>query len=497
MTFDRPTDAPPANRWAALLALCAGMLMIVLDATIVNVALSAIQDDLGFSGSGLAWVVNAYLIAFGGLLLLAGRLGDLVSRRGVFLCGLAVFTGASLACGLAQSEGMLIAARFVQGAGGALTSAVILGMIVTLFPEPREQAKAIGVYAFVASSGGSIGLLVGGALTQALDWHWIFFVNVPIGIATALCVRRLLPRDVGTGLREGADLPGALLVTGALMLAVYTIVKPAAEDGWGATSTLAFGGVSLALLAAFVAREASARSPLIPLRIFRSRTLVGANLIQALGAAGMFGTFFLGSLYLQRVLGCDALQIGLAFLPVTLLMGVVSLRFADRLAMRLGARLAAIPGLVLLVAGLVLLAQAPVGGDYVTDLLPAMALLGTGAGICFPAIMNLAMSDATPQDAGLASGLVNTTAQVGGALALAVLATLSSSRADALAHGGASTAAALTGGFHLAIWIGAGLVAVAVLVAVAIVPAARAAAGTDTATDPAGPAIEAALAEAT
>jgi EmrB/QacA subfamily drug resistance transporter len=467
------SETTTANRWAALLALCAGMLMIVLDATIVNVALPAIQDDLGFSGSSLAWVVNAYLIAFGGLLLLAGRLGDLISRRGVFLCGLAVFTGASLACGLAQSEGMLIAARFVQGAGGALTSAVILGMIVTLFPEPREQAKAIGVYAFVASSGGSIGLLVGGALTQALDWHWIFFVNVPLGIATALCVRRLLPRDVGAGLREGADLPGAVLVTSALMLAVYTIVKPAAEDGWGATSTLALGALSLGLLAAFVAREASARSPLVPLRIFRSRTIVGANLIQALGAAGMFGTFFLGSLYLQRVLGYDALQIGLAFLPVTLLMGFVSLRYADRLAMRFGARLTTIPGLLLLVAGLVLLAQAPADGDFVVDLLPAMALLGAGAGVCFPAIMNLAMSDATPQDAGLASGLVNTTAQVGGALALAVLATLSSARADALADGGASTAAALTGGFHLAVWIAAGLVAVAVLVAVVIVPAAR------------------------
>jgi EmrB/QacA subfamily drug resistance transporter len=468
-------DHPTTNRWAALLVLCAGVLMIVLDMTIVNVALPSIQDDLGFSGSGLAWVVNAYLIAFGGLLLLAGRLGDLISRRGVFLAGLGVFTAASLACGLAQSGDMLVIARFVQGAGGALTSAVVLGMIVTLFPEPREQAKAIGVYAFVASAGGAIGLLVGGVLTQALDWHWIFIVNVPIGIATAITTRRLIGHDKGAGLRAGADVPGAVLVTGALMLAVYTIVKPAAEDGWGSASTLVCGALALALLAAFVAREATARSPLVPLRIFRSRTIAGANLIQALGAAGMFGAFFLGSLFLEQVLGYDALEIGLAFLPTCVLMGVVSLRCTDRLVMRFGARNTVIAGLALLVAGLVLFAQTPSDAQFATNLLPAMALLGVGAGVCFPALMNLAMSGATPQDAGLASGLVNTTAQVGGALALAVLATLSSSRSDALARGGAAAADALTGGYHLAFWIAAGLVVVAVLVAVAVVPAARAA----------------------
>jgi EmrB/QacA subfamily drug resistance transporter len=448
------------------------MLMIVLDMTIVNVALPSIQDDLGFSGSSLAWVVNAYLIAFGGLLLLAGRLGDLISRRRIFLAGLGVFTGASLLCGLAPNQGVLVAARFVQGAGGAMTSAVILGMIVTLFPEPRDQAKAIGVYAFVASSGGSIGLLVGGAITQVLDWHWIFFVNGPIGIATALLAARLLERDTGPGLRNGADLPGAVLITGALMLAVYTIVKPAAEDGWGARATLACGATSLLLLAAFVVREATARSPLIPLRIFRSRTIVGANLTQALGAAGMFGTFFLGSLYLQRVLGYDALQIGLSFLPVTLVMGILSLRYTDRLAMRFGARRTVIYGLVPIAAGLVLFAQAPVDAAFATDLLPVMLLLGAGAGICFPALMNLAMSGATPSDAGLASGLVNTTAQVGGALALAVLATLSSSHTETLAHRGVPSASALTGGYHLAFWIAAALVAAAIGVAVAIVPRA-------------------------
>ncbi len=465
------TDTETASRrWLALVVLCAGMLMIVLDTTIVNVALPAIQDDLGFSNSGLSWVVNAYLIAFGGLLLLAGRVGDLVSRRGVFLCGLGIFTAASAACGLAQSQEMLIAARFVQGAGGAMTSAVILGMIVTLFPQPREQAKAIGVYAFVASAGGSIGLLLGGVITEAVDWHWIFFVNLPIGVATALVAARILDADRGIGLRRGADLPGAVLITAALMLAVYAVVVPAAEDGWGATTTLLCGAGSAALLIAFVVREATARTPLIPLGIFRSRAISGANLIQALGGAGMFGMFFLGSLYLQRVLGYDPLEIGLAFLPVTALMGLLSLRYAERLVMRFGARTTMIPGLVLIIAGLVLFAQAPVGADYATSLLPVMALIGLGAGICFPAIMNLGMSTANARDAGLASGLINTTVQVGGALALAVLATVASSRTADLAGGSAPDASALAGGYHLAFWIAAGLVAAATVVAVLVAP---------------------------
>ena len=295
--------------------LCVGVLMIVLDVTVVNVALPSIQQDLGFSQSSLAWVVNAYLIAFGGLLLLAGRLGDLISRRGVFLAGLAVFTAASLACGAAQSQAALVAARFVQGVGGAMTSAVVLGMIVTLFPQPRDQAKAIGVYAFVASAGGSIGLLAGGVITQAVNWHWIFFVNLPIGVATAVMAVRVLDHDRGAGFGRGADVAGAALVTSALMLLVYTIVEPAAQDGWGAGRTLAFAAASLVLLAAFVAREATAAAPLIPLRVLRSRTVVGANVVQVLLVAGMFGVFFLGALYLERVLHYDALQIGLAFLP--------------------------------------------------------------------------------------------------------------------------------------------------------------------------------------
>jgi len=342
------------SRWIALYVLCAGVLMIVLDVTIVNVALPSIQDDLGFSSSSLAWVVNAYLIAFGGLLLLAGRLGDLIGRRTIFLAGLFVFTAASLACGLAQSQGVLVGARFIQGIGGAMTSAVVLGMIVTMFPQPREQAKAIGVFAFVASAGGAVGLLAGGILTQSINWHWIFFVNLPIGLATAVYSRRLVERDAGIGFREGADVPGAVLITSALMLGVYTIVKPAAEDGWGAGRTLALGAVSLVLLAAFLAREATARTPLVPLRIFRSRNVTGANLIQVFSVAGMFGVFFLGALYLQRVLHYDALEIGLAFLPVTLIMGTLSVRYTERLVMRFGARTCLFPGLAMIAAAVAL-----------------------------------------------------------------------------------------------------------------------------------------------
>jgi EmrB/QacA subfamily drug resistance transporter len=463
------------SRWIALYVLCVGMLMIVLDVTVVNVALPSIQSDLGFTQSSLAWVVNAYLIAFGGLLLLAGRFGDLIGRRSIFLVGLGVFTVASLLCGAAQSQGLLVGARFVQGIGGAMTSAVILGMIVTMFPEPRDQAKAIGVYTFVASAGGSVGLLAGGVLTQSINWHWIFFVNIPIGIATALLAMRFLDGDKGIGFGEGTDIPGAALITSSLMLGVYTIVKPAADYGWGAGRTLGLAALSLGLLAAFVAREATARNPLIPLRIFRSRNVTGANLIQVLTVAGMFGMFFLGSLYLQRIQGYDALQIGLAFLPVTLTMGTLSVRYSEPLITRFGARRLLFPGLTLVTAGLVLFTQAPVDGSYVQHVLPVMILLGTGIGVCFPALMTIAMSGATQSDAGLASGLVNTSAQVGGALGLAVLATLSATRTDNLFADGHSHASALTGGYHLAFWIAAGLVVAAIVVALTVLqPEAKA-----------------------
>jgi EmrB/QacA subfamily drug resistance transporter len=483
-TVFSPQAAANRSRWAALVVLCVGMLMIVLDVTVVNVALPSIQAQLGFSSSSLAWVMNAYLIAFGGLLLLAGRLGDLISRRRVFLSGLVVFTAASLACGISQSQEMLIAARFVQGVGGAMTSAVILGMIVTMFPEPGDQAKAMGVYGFVASAGGSIGLLVGGVLTQAINWHWIFVVNLPIGIVTGALAWRLLEKDRGIGLRSGADLPGAVLITSCLMLAVYTIVKPAAEHGWGSARTLQFAAGSLVLLIAFVTREATARQPLIPLRIFRSRNVTGANLIQALSVAGMFGLFFLGSLYLQRVLHYSALEIGFAFLPTTLVMGTLSLRYSDRLIMRFGPRLTLVPGLVLITAGLGLFSVVPVHGSYVRDVLPTLVLLGTGAGVSFPALMTLAMSGATPADAGLASGLANTTAQVGGALGLAVLATLAATHTHALLAHGAATATALTGGYRVGFLVGGILLLAAVAVAVLGLAPNRESAGARAAAEP-------------
>jgi len=468
-TTDRDTAQSDRSRWIALVVLCVGMLMIVLDQTIVNVALPSIKDDLGFSQSTLAWVVNAYLITFGGLLLLAGRLGDLIGRKTIFMSGLALFTAASVLCGVAQTQEMLVGARFLQGVGGATTSAVILGMIVTMFPQPREQAKAIGVYSFVAAAGASIGLLLGGVLTQAINWHWIFFVNVPIGIATAVAASRVVEKDEGIGLSKGADALGAVLITAALMLGVYTIVKPAAEDGWGAPITLGLGAASLALIAGFIAREATAKTPLVPLRIFRNRNVSGANAIQALFVAGMFGMFFLGSLYLERVLGYDPLEIGLAFLPVALAIGILSVGASERLVMRFGAKPVLLAGQLLIVAGLVLFAIAPVHSSYVSNLLAPMLLLGIGAGLSFPSLMGLAMSSATAQDSGLASGLVNTSLQVGGALGLAVLATLSATRTDNLLAGGTSPDVALTSGFHLAFWIGAGLVAAAIAVTTLVV----------------------------
>jgi EmrB/QacA subfamily drug resistance transporter len=472
------TTTTGSNRWLALYVLCTGVLMIVLDVTVVNVALPSIKNDLDFSQSNLAWVVNAYLIAFGGLLLLSGRIGDLIGFRRVFIAGLAVFTGASLLCALSQSQEMLIAARFIQGAGGALASAVTLGMIVTMFPEPREQAKAIGVYGFVASAGGTIGLVAGGVLTDLINWHWIFFVNVPIGLATALFALRLVESRPGIGISEGADVPGAVLVTTGLMLAVYTILG-VEEHGWTSAQTLILAGVSIALVATFVARQARIAKPLMPLRLFHSRNVSGANIVMALLVVGMFGLFFLGALYLQLILGYDPLEVGLAFLPATLVMGTLSLRFTDKLNMRFGPRAVLITGLFFLVTAMLLFARTPVDGDYWIDLFPLMLIFGFGAGVSFPALMMLAMSGATPSDAGLASGLVNTTGQVGGAVGLALLATISTERTGSLLGDGESTTAALNGGFHLAYLIGAALAAVAIVAAVTVLrsesPAAMAA----------------------
>jgi EmrB/QacA subfamily drug resistance transporter len=455
------------HRWIALVVLCLGFLMIILDQTIVNVALPSIQRDLHFTQSGLAWVINAYLIAFGGLLMLVGRLGDLIGRRRIFLAGLAVFTLASFVCGISDSQTILVVARFIQGVGGAMTSAVILGMIVTMFPAPGDRAKAIGVYAFVASAGGAVGLLAGGVLTQTLGWHWIFFVNIPIGLATAVMARRRIPADSGLGLSHGADVPGAVLLVGSLMLAVYAIVETSSY-AWGPAHTIGFGALSVVLLVGFVIRQALAADPLVPLRVFRSATVTGANVIQMLMVAGIFGMFFLGALYMQQVLHYDPIQVGLAFLPVALGIALMSLGFSARLIESVGARITLIPGLVLIGTGLLLFHGASPHATYVANLLPAMVPLGIGAGLAFPSLMTLAMSTATPEDSGLVSGLVNTTQQVGGALGLSVLATLAASRTDKLRAQGASTASALTGGYHVAFAVGAGLI-VAGLVLAAVV----------------------------
>ena len=460
------------TRWLALYVLCAGMLMIVLDATIVNVALPSIQGSLHFSQANLAWVVNAYMIPFGGLLLLAGRMGDLLGQRRVFLIGLAIFTVSSLVCAASVSQEMLVGARFVQGVGGALASAVILGMIVTMFPEPGAQAKAIGVYCFVASAGGSIGLLLGGVLTDAISWHWIFLINLPIGIITAYLATRLVANPQGIGLSAGADFPGAALITSSLMLGVFTILRIEAW-GWNDTRIFVLGAISLALLGLFLHRQATIANPLMPLRLFRSRNVAGSNALQALLVAGMFGMFFLGALYLQKVLGYSPLKVGFAFLPTTLVMGTLSLGFSEKLIMRFGPRTTLIPGVCMVVVALLLFARTPVDANYFTDLLPPFLLIGVGVGTSFPAIMTLAMSGATPEDAGLASGFVNTSMQVGGAIGLAVLATLSGERTKSLLNDGEGQLQALTSGYHVAYLVGAVLAAIAVAIAVFVLRAPR------------------------
>ena len=459
-----PLENTKDRRWMALYLLCAGFLMIVLDMTIVNVALPSIKKDLGFSQASLAWVVNAYLIAFAGLLLLAGRLGDLLGRRRIFLAGLVLFTAASVLCGFSVGQPMLIAARFLQGIGGALSSAVILGMVVTMFPDPAERARAIGIFSFVASAGASIGLLAGGVITQAVSWHWIFFVNLPIGVLIAILASRLLESDRGIGLGQGADILGALLVTAGLMLGVFAIVQSSAY-GLVSTPTLGFGGVALILLAAFIVRQATARNPLLPLRLFASRNLSAANVVQAIGGVAMFGFFFMGSLDMQRVLGYGPLAIGLAFLPVSVGMGALSIGLTARLIMRFGARNVLLAGFGLISVALVLAARGPVSADYLRDLFPVLALLGIGGGLAFPSLGVVAMAASTPSDAGLASGLLNTTGQVGAALGLAVLATVSTNRTGELIAQGQSPVAALSGGYHLAWAIGAALAIASVVIA--------------------------------
>ncbi|MFC7531938.1 MFS transporter [Actinoplanes sp. GCM10030250] len=456
----------PHSRWTALAVLSAAGLMTVLDGSIVTVAMPAIQHDVGFSPAGLSWMVNAYLIPFGGLLLLAGRLGDLLGRRTMFLTGNAVFTLASLLAGAASSPGTLIAARFLQGAGSAMAAAVVLGILVTLFTDPAGRATAIAVFSFTGAAGASIGQVLGGVLTDTLSWPWIFFINVPIGIATITLGAITLPRDRGAGLAAGADVLGAVLVTSGLMLGIYTVVK-VEQYGWTATHTLGLGAVSLALLAGFAARQATARTPLMPLRILRSRNVTGANLAQMLALSGMFAFQVLVALHMQKVLGYTALQTGLAMLPAAVGIGAISLFASARLTSRFGARTVLLAGLTMLISAMALLSQIPVRADYVTHLLPPMLLI-SGGGLVLPALATLGMSGARESDAGLASGLFNTTQQVGMALGVAVLSTLAASRTDGLLTAGADQATALTSGYRLAFTLSAALLLTAFLIGVTV-----------------------------
>jgi EmrB/QacA subfamily drug resistance transporter len=459
----RDSSSGERRRWIALAVLCLGQLMMVLDATIVNVALPSIQHDLHFSQGNLTWVMNGYLITFGGFLLLSGRLGDLVGRKRVFLTGLVMFTAASILCGFAGSQATLIAARLFQGIGGAVASSVILAIIVTEFPRAAEQAKAMGLYAFVSAGGGSIGLLAGGALTQSLDWHWIFFVNVPIGIVTFLLGSALIRENEGLGLAGGVDVIGSLLITLATMLGAFAIVK-STEYGLLSARTLGAGGASLALLGAFLALESRIANPIMPLRVLRLRMLMGSSLVRGLLITGMFSAFFLGSLYLERVLGYNAIDTGLAFMPLTIAIAVMSLGISARAVGRFGAVRTLGTGLLSIIAGLLLLATQGVHAGYFPGLFFAFLFLGLGAGASFLPLLTIGMSDAPARDAGLASGIVNVSVQLFGAIGLASLGTIATDHAKALSASGHSLTAALTGGYHLAylvaaVCVGVGIVA--------------------------------------
>jgi EmrB/QacA subfamily drug resistance transporter len=452
------------GRWLALIVLCLGVLMIVLDGTIVNVALPSIRLDLGFAETSLVWVVNAYMLTFGGFLLLGGRLGDLFGHRRLFLAGITLFTVASLACGLARSQEWLIAARAVQGLGGAVVNAVSLSLIMTLFTDATERAKAMGVFGFVCSAGGSIGVLLGGVLTSALSWHWIFLVNLPIGVIVYLLCVLLLPATHSPPEHRHLDVGGAVTVTVALMLAVYAIVNGNGA-GWTSGQTLGLLAVSVALLAAFVWIQARVRAPLMPLRMFRLRNIVTANSICVLWAGACFTWFFITALYLQRVLDYSPLKVGLAFLPSNLIMGAFSLGLSARLVMRFGLRAPLAVGLCLAAMGLALFARAPVTGSFVVDVLPGMILFGFGGGISFNPLLLAAMNDVAPEESGLASGLVNTAFMMGGALGLAILASGAAARTNAIAAAGVAGPEALNGGYHLAFALGAGCAAVAAVAA--------------------------------
>jgi EmrB/QacA subfamily drug resistance transporter len=460
------------KRWWALYVLCFGVLMIVLDTTIVNVALPSIQEDLRFSETSLVWVVNAYMLTFGGFLLLGGRLGDLYGHRKMFLLGLTLFTLASLACGLAGTRAILIAARAVQGLGGAVVTAVALSLIMNLFTEHAERAKAMGIYGFVCASGGSIGVLLGGFLTTALNWHWIFLVNLPIGVAVYAFCARLLPASRGPATTARLDVAGAVTVTTALMLAVYAIVN-GHEWGWDSPQTMGLLGAAALLLAVFLVIEARVREPLMPLGLFRLRNVATANTAGVLWAAAMFAWFFISALYMQLVLGYSPMQVGLAFLPANLIMAAFSLGLSAKIVMRFGIRAPLAVGLALAAIGLALFARAPVNGNFVLDVLPGMTLLGLGAGVALNPMLLAAMSDVEPSEAGLASGVVNTSFMMGGSLGLAVLASLAAARTDNAIAAGTDSVAALSQGYHLAFLVGAASAAAAALLGAVLLTTRR------------------------
>ncbi|MDB5237295.1 MAG: frnF [Parcubacteria group bacterium] len=454
------SDTPQTARWLALVTLCLGTLMIVLDTTIVNVALPSIRMSLGFSEASLAWVVNAYVLAFGGFLMLGGRLGDLYGPRRLFLIGLALFTLASLACGLSTTQGLLITARAIQGFGGAIVSAVSLSLMMNLFTEPAVRAKAMGYFGFVAAGGGSIGVLLGGLLTGFFNWHWIFLVNIPIGIVVFILALKLLPYAHVRPETVHLDMFGAITITASLMLAVYAIVN-GNSAGWSSFQTIGLLFAALALLGIFLIIETKVSSPLIPLDLFKLRNLAVANIIGILWAGAMFAWFFLAALYLQAVLGYSPLQVGLAFLPANLVMAALSFSISAKLVNRFGIKRPLALGLGLATLGLLLLARAPVTAGFVLDILPAMIMLGIGAGIALNPVLLAAMSDVSPDESGIASGIVNTSFMMGGALGLAILASIAAFRTMSLLSTGTDHQIALASGYHMAFFTGALFAAVA------------------------------------
>jgi EmrB/QacA subfamily drug resistance transporter len=456
------------KRWWALIVLCLGVLMIVLDTTIVNVALPSIRTDLRFTETSLVWVVNAYMLTFGGFLLLGGRLGDIYGHRKMFLAGITLFTLASMACGFSSTQAMLIAARAIQGVGGAVVSAVSLSLIMSMFTEPGERAKAMGVYGFVCAAGGSVGLLLGGVLTSALNWHWIFLVNLPIGAAVyALCMG-LLPHTKLEGTHQKLDVAGAILVTTSMILAVYAVVN-GNEVGWTSGETLGLLGGALVLLIVFFITEARVSTPLMPLSLFKLRNLMTANLIGVLWAAGMFAWFFITTLYLQAVLGFTPFQIGLVFLPANLIMAAFSLGLSAKIVMKFGIRKPLALGLFLGAAGLAAMARAPLDANVMVDVIPSMVLLGVAAGIAFNPLLLAAMNDVKTTDSGLASGVVNTAFMMGGSLGLAVLASLAAGRTQRLIASGVPSLDALNGGYHVAFIVGAIFAAASAILGAALI----------------------------